>query len=50
MTVVELMHDLRMIRIDQQHRSEGVKRWLGDSVGWHEGKTRVVKTISPTHY
>lgn len=47
MILVEMVHDVRIIRIDQEHRSDGIKPWLGDSVGWYEGETLVVETVNP---
>jgi len=47
MILVEMVHDVRIIRIEQEHRSDGIRPWLGDSVGWYEGETLVVETVSP---
>lgn len=41
---VEMMHDARIIRLNQDHRPEAVKQWLGDSVGHWDGDTLVVET------
>jgi hypothetical protein len=41
---VEMMHDARIIRMNQQHKKEPLKQWLGDSVGRWEGDTLVVET------
>ncbi len=41
---VEMIHDNRVIRIGGEHRNDGVKQWLGDSIGWYEGDTLVVET------
>ena len=41
---VEMMHDARIIRMNQSHKPEAVKQWLGDSVGHWEGDTLVVVT------
>src|SRR5690606_32514577 len=30
---VEMMHDARIIRLDQEHRPEALTQWLGDSIG-----------------
>ena len=44
MILTEMNHDARVIRIGGEHRPEGVRTWLGDSVGrWEEG-TLVVTT------
>ena len=42
--LVEMNHDARIIKIDGQHNPESMKPWLGDSVGYWEGDTLVVKT------
>ncbi len=47
MILVEMVHDVRIIRIDQDHKADTIKRWMGDSVGWYEGDTLVVETINP---
>ena len=43
--VVEMVHDVRHIRLNAQHRTDGVRPWLGDSIGWWEGPTLVVETV-----
>lgn len=47
MILVEMVHDARIIRIDKEHSSDIIKRWMGDSVGWYEGNTLVVETVNP---
>ncbi len=47
--LVEMVHDARIIpivagRAEARHSSPGIKKWLGDSVGWYEGATLVVET------
>jgi len=44
--MVEMIHDVRMVRIGGQHRNDGVRQWMGDSVGHYEGDTFVVETIN----
>lgn len=44
MILVEMVHDARIIRIDDQPLPENMKRWMGDSVGHWEGDTLVVET------
>ena len=44
MILVEMAHDVRVIRLDQEHASPDVRKWLGDSVGHWEGDTLVVDT------
>ncbi|MEM1231339.1 MAG: hypothetical protein AAGI15_12435 [Pseudomonadota bacterium] len=44
MILVEMNHDVRMIRIGAEHQSDRIRPWLGDSVGRWEGDTLVVTT------
>jgi len=44
MILVEMVHDARIIRIDQDHYEQDFQRWLGDSVGYWEDDALVVKT------
>ena len=41
---VEMMHDARVIRLNQTHKPAAVGQWLGDSIGRWEGDTLVVET------
>ena len=41
---VELMHDARIIRMEQAHKPEAVTQWLGDSVGHWDGDALVIVT------
>jgi hypothetical protein len=41
---IEMVHDIRLIHIGAKHRTDGVRPWMGDSIGWYEGKTLVVET------
>jgi hypothetical protein len=41
---VEMVHDVRIIHMSNQHRTDGVKPWYGDSIGHWEGNTLVVET------
>ncbi len=43
---VEMVHDTRVVRIGGQHRTDGVRPWMGDSVGHWEGNTLVVETTN----
>jgi hypothetical protein len=47
--VVEMVHDVRLVHIDGKHRSDGLRPWMGDFIGWHEGPTLVVETASFPH-
>jgi hypothetical protein len=46
MILVEMVHDVRVIRMNAQHESPILAKWLGDSVGHWEGDTLVVETIN----
>ena len=48
MIFVEMVHDARIIRMNQEHAPEDVRKWLGDSVGRWEGDTLVVDTTNFT--
>jgi hypothetical protein len=43
---VELVHDYRIIRLNSTHRTDGVRPWMGDSIGHFEGNTLVVETTN----
>jgi hypothetical protein len=43
---VEMVHDLRVIRLNAKHRTDGQRPWFGDSIGWWEGETLVVETTN----
>ena len=43
---VEMVHDTRVVRLNQPHRTDGVRPWMGDSVGHWEGNTLVVETTN----
>jgi hypothetical protein len=43
---VEMVHDVRIIHIGGKHRTDGLRPWMGDSIGWYEGSTLVVETTN----
>jgi hypothetical protein len=43
---VEMVHDVRVIRLNQPHRTDGVRPYMGDAVGHWEGDTLVVETTN----
>jgi hypothetical protein len=43
---VEMIHDVRIVRLNGRHRTDGIRPWLGDSIGRWEGDTLVVETTS----
>lgn len=42
--VAEMVHDARIIRLGQERQHLDMDKWMGDSIGWWEGDTLVVKT------
>jgi len=46
MILVEMVHDVRVIRMNAQHESPVLGKWLGDSIGHWDGDTLVVETIN----
>ena len=49
MILVEMVHDVRIIRMNSPHAPANVRQWLGDSVGHWEGDTLVVDTTNFTN-
>ncbi len=50
MILVEMVHDVRMIRMDgSPHLPGTITKWLGDSIGHWEGDTLVVDTTNFTN-
>jgi len=43
---VEMVHDVRIIRLNSTHRTDGVRPWMGDSIGHWEGNTLVAETTN----
>jgi hypothetical protein len=41
---VEMIHEMRIVRMNEKHRTDGVRPWGGDSIGWWDGDTLVVET------
>jgi hypothetical protein len=46
MILVEMVHDVRVIRMNSEHSPKGVQKWLGDSVGHWDGDTLVIETVN----
>jgi hypothetical protein len=44
--VVEMVHDVRTIRLGGEHLPSSVRQWMGDSIGRWEGETLVVETTN----
>ena len=43
---VEMIHDARVIRLNAKHRTDGIRPYFGDSIGYYEGPTLVVETTN----
>src|SRR5262245_46890457 len=48
MILTEMVHDARIIRMNDQHLPPTIRKWLGDSIGKCEGDTLVVDTTNFT--
>ena len=44
--LVEMVHDVRTIRIGGKHQPAAMKSWMGDSIGRWEGDTLVIETTN----
>ncbi len=44
--LVEMVHDARIVRMNQDHAPAELRSWLGDSVGHWDGDTLVVDTTN----
>ena len=44
--LVEMVHDARIVRMNDEHAPPEIRSWLGDSVGRWEGDTLVVDTTN----
>lgn len=42
----EMIHDTRLVRLNAQHRTDGLRPYLGDSIGHYDGDTLVVETTN----
>ena len=42
--VVEMVHDARVARLNAKHRTDDVRPWFGDSIGWYESESLVIET------
>ena len=43
---VEMNHDSRIVRLNAKHRTDDVRPYFGDAIGWWEGDTLVVETTN----
>ena len=48
MILTEMVHDVRVVRMNAQHAPSTVRKWLGDSIGRWDGDTLVVETTNFT--
>jgi hypothetical protein len=48
MILVEMVHDVRIIRVNGKHEPADVRLWMGDSIGHWDGDTLVVNTTNFT--
>ncbi len=46
MILVEMVHDVRIIRMNAAHNPPSVSNWFGDSIGHWDGDTLVVETTN----
>ena len=44
--LVEMVHDVRTIRIGGEHLPRTIRKWMGDSIGHYDGDTLVVETVN----
>jgi hypothetical protein len=44
--LVEILHDVRIVRLNSEHRTDGVRPSMGDSIGHYEGDTLVIETTN----
>jgi len=42
---VEMVHDMRIVPLDAKHRTDGMRPWMGDQIGWWDGDTLVIETV-----
>lgn len=48
MILTEMVHDVRVVRMNSKHLPDTIRNWLGDSIGRWEGDTLVVETTNFT--
>ena len=48
MILTEMVHDARVVRMNQPHVPPAIHKWMGDSVGHWEGDTLVIDTTNFT--
>ena len=50
MILNEMVHDARIVRMNQPHLPKTIRQWMGDSVGRWDGETLVVDTTNFTEH
>ena len=45
----EMIHDVRVVRLNSEHLPPSIRKWTGDSIGHWEGDTLVVETSNFTN-
>jgi len=48
MIMIEMVHDVRVVRLNGTHAPANVRQWFGDSIGHWEGDTLVIDTTNFT--
>ena len=48
MILTEMVHDARVVRMNQPHLPPTIRKWMGDSIGKWEGETLVIDTTNFT--
>ena len=43
---IEMVHDTRIVKLNAKHRSDNVRPYFGDSIGWWDHDTLVVETTN----
>jgi len=43
---VEMVHDVRMVRLNAKPRPDAIRQWMGDSIGHWDGDTLVIETAN----
>ena len=43
---VEMVHEVRVVRLNDKHKPASIRPWFGDSIGKYEGNTLVVETTN----
>ena len=44
MIMSEMVHDVRVVKMDSEHGPEDYRKWLGDAIGYWDGDTLVVES------